>query len=930
METKDSKTAIIFEKCEAGNKNNYNYISRANPHQVYNVKKSDLVNFWTLYCKAVQNEDHLMICEKMTSESPVIFQGKFVLNSNIDASDLFSIEFISHMAYCIQMVTSESVKLNYLSQDANDELLCCYLCSDEYVVDGKTCIDFRFQLPFCRTDTDFQKKIMRDKLIVRLKAENVIEKIKDIVNEDFWEKSLDASYSDDLELLGSIKTIKSSVLRLNQVFREIQHLSMLEGCLLSPENINDVFWPTMHAHNEYFGENFFTNLIFDKNQTFSKLDPTNEDDRFKISMFWLPLFFSLSFSLGIKCIPLNHLIEKKNREVKKFSVNDEHTYDTDFEIIDVLLPMLSFSRYKDLTSWLEIGKCLYNVTDGKQFGERKWTEISQKNNCPYIGDLHDWYCRFGNEPFLNTKNTIGYYARLDSEKDYEEWHNSWVLKMMEPAVSTSADMDIAQVLYRAYWLDYTTTGELKKQQWYEFKNHRWNSIGEGIELRRKISGDFVKRFEKFRTQLSINISNTDSVIEKKVLEEMVKKVGALNVKLKSTSFVNSVMKAAFTVFYDSTLGIKMDSNPNLLGVPNGIIEILKDKAKFRPGKPEDYVSICTEVKYDHTLHWNHCLVREIMLWFKKTFVDEETIGYFLKFSASTLRAGNFNKLFMIFSGEGNNSKSMIKKLYECTFGNRYCWTFPVTLFTGKRSASGAATPEIAGAKNARLAFAVEPCKTDHLNSGTIKEFTGGDDMYVRGMYKDGNVMKVMFKFILLCNDIPDPQGYDKAVKKRVKILPYRSMWSSSAPVDIEQQFEERHFVDDPYFDASIPKLAVAFLWILVEKYADYVKEGLPEPRDVTEYTEKFWESVDIYTQFITSCVEKAYVGSTDIQDMHVNLPQDELYNLYKVWCSTRGNGFPPPQNTFVKEINARLAKTERGNPWRGYQISYDGRCMLNN
>jgi hypothetical protein len=82
----------------------------------------------------------------------------------------------------------------------------------------------------------------------------------------------------------------------------------------------------------------------------------------------------------------------------------------------------------------------------------------------------------------------------------------------------------------------------------------------------------------------------------------------------------------------------------------------------------------------------------------------------------------------------SNGKSLSVELFEKTLG-QYCCKFPVTLLTQKRTASSAATPEIARAKGRRFAVLQEPSEDERLNVGQLKELSGGDVVQTRELFK---------------------------------------------------------------------------------------------------------------------------------------------------------------------------------------------------
>ena len=51
----------------------------------------------------------------------------------------------------------------------------------------------------------------------------------------------------------------------------------------------------------------------------------------------------------------------------------------------------------------------------------------------------------------------------------------------------------------------------------------------------------------------------------------------------------------------------------------------------------------------------------------------------------------------------------------------------------------------------RFCVLQEPEGNDKLNVGFMKELTGGDRLYARGLFQEGSNIQVMAKFVLTCN-----------------------------------------------------------------------------------------------------------------------------------------------------------------------------------
>ena len=54
-----------------------------------------------------------------------------------------------------------------------------------------------------------------------------------------------------------------------------------------------------------------------------------------------------------------------------------------------------------------------------------------------------------------------------------------------------------------------------------------------------------------------------------------------------------------------------------------------------------------------------------------------------------------------------------------------------------------------------MVFISEPSHNETLNLGIVKEITGGDAMFTRGLYEEGQEIQCRFTPVLLCNVLPN-------------------------------------------------------------------------------------------------------------------------------------------------------------------------------
>jgi len=288
---------------------------------------------------------------------------------------------------------------------------------------------------------------------------------------------------------------------------------------------------------------------------------------------------------------------------------------------------------------------------------------------------------------------------------------------------------------------------------------------------------------------------------------------------------------------------------------------------------------------------------------------QELHHYMWKFFGSVLQAGNAEKIFPIFTGDGNNSKSMLMEILAIIMAARLV-KMPVAILTEnpRNSNSTSATPALARMADALLAL-TEECESNvELKAAIVKKYTGGDRFYARKLNENGGDIQLTVKFGLVCNNVPVVANADPAVRNRLRILPHLSTWSKTAPATEEEQWKYRVFPMDPNFSSRLESMAPAFFWLMCQGYDFYKREGLEEPKIITEYTDKYWLTNDFYATYITENVEMMQ-NSDKTPDYNYHIEVSTLYKNFREWfVGFRAGVALPDRNTFVTEMSKKWNK----------------------
>ena len=203
-----------------------------------------------------------------------------------------------------------------------------------------------------------------------------------------------------------------------------------------------------------------------------------------------------------------------------------------------------------------------------------------------------------------------------------------------------------------------------------------------------------------------------------------------------------------------------------------------------------------------------------------------------------------------------------------------------------------------------------PDQKDVINIGILKELSGNDTFFARGLFKEGGEITPMFKLILICNEPPQLPYGDKAVWNRIRLLPFEATFCDDAPDTFEEQLLQKRFPKDRQFADKIPGMIEAFAYMLLE-HRKIVKQRIDPPK-VKMATEGYRKKNDIYRQFIEECI---------IDDAKAKISLLELYTAFKEWFKeSLPNHQIPVKNDVLTYFTKSWGEPGRGVRWIGKRM----------
>lgn len=481
--------------------------------------------------------------------------------------------------------------------------------------------------------------------------------------------------------------------------------------------------------------------------------------------------------------------------------------------------ILPSNYYNEFESWLKVGWALYN-TSSCDYMFYTWMLFSSQSSKFSFSDITTYYSnkywqsfKKGNDCLTNQSVIYwakNYWKNVTQDNKFEEILNSSLRHFMDESIKTPTDFDIARVLYHFCKTRFICT-DIKNNTWWEYRNNRWNETDSGVSLSLIISTDLHKIYFDEMKIITTLLRDYDSNDDHwKGLKEKLTGLTQITNRLKEMNKKDKLMKASKELFYDKDFYNKIDENPKLLGVKNGIIDF--NENVFREGKSTDYVTKNTKINYVPVDQINPNTIQNIKTFMTLLFPKPELCEYMWDMLASCLIGNNYNQTFHIFTGFGSNGKSLLMTLMRHVLGEYY-GEVPIAVVCEKRPNIGSVSPEIIKLKGTRLAVINEPSKGQRLNEGPMKALTGGDPISGRSLFKNTVTFVPQFKLAVCTNVLFDISATDNGTWRRIKVVPYLSTFCENPNPEAEFEYP----VDYNLEEKMLKDWVEPFLSLLVER-----------------------------------------------------------------------------------------------------------------
>ena len=467
-----------------------------------------------------------------------------------------------------------------------------------------------------------------------------------------------------------------------------------------------------------------------------------------------------------------------------------------------------------------------------------------------------------------------------------------IKKYLEDSL-TGSHYQIGKAIFNIY-KELFRIDDIKNTTWYEFDGVRWKvshrmNILMSEELPKyyrslKISDTSVSNASELEEFL-INSEKVDVNYRNSVIDKIIS-------KLENVAFKSNVMNQVGYLFknHDPEFCGRLDENPYLIGFSNGVYDLKKNE--FRQTSGEDYLTFSTGYEYKEYDESNE-IVQEIYEFLSKIIPNKRVREYLLKVLGKSL-VGIPDEKFYIWTGlSGANGKSTLVNFMEQTLGD-YITSVDVSLLTNKRGNSSNASPDVVRLKGKRFFTFQEPEHDDKLRTGILKQFTGGDTIIARELFKAPITFKLQGTMIMCCNDLlPTVSSIDGGTWRRIRVIEFNSRFCDNPNPEKKNEFKI-----DPTIRFKMDAWRPYFMSILINWYKKFLEEGLDEPNEVKKATNKYKIDNDKFNEFFDTCLEES------VNNVESN---KNIYSSFSNWwCSNYPNGRIPEMKELRRAMKVKF------------------------
>jgi putative DNA primase/helicase len=413
----------------------------------------------------------------------------------------------------------------------------------------------------------------------------------------------------------------------------------------------------------------------------------------------------------------------------------------------------------------------------------------------------------------------------------------------------------------------------RRDRWLIWKGTYWAEDGEGEIFR--LAKEAARARLKSASKLASDVERKEAI--------------KWAIKSESRYCLHAALELAKHTIPIADPGDNWDLDPLLLGVPNGVVDLLT--GELRKACPEDRITLKATTIYDPST-----LCPQFVQFLRQIFMqDDELIRYVQKAIGYSLTGEVKEQCLFLCYGEGANGKSTLLEAVRSMLGD-YAHNLPFSAF--ELGARSGVSNDIAGIVAKRFVTAVETSENVAFNEGRIKALTGGDQSTARLLYHEHFSFTPTSKFWLAFNHRPRVTDDSHGFWRRVRLIPFLARFDGAD--------------DDKNLGAKLRSEAAGILAWAIQGALLWRAEGLGMPPAVLEASTLYKTESDSLGMFIEDSYDLCLDGV---------VKSAELSHDHAMWARENGeqalNARSLATRLRARGIESIRVGQERTRAWRG-------------
>lgn len=533
----------------------------------------------------------------------------------------------------------------------------------------------------------------------------------------------------------------------------------------------------------------------------------------------------------------------------------------DFQFLYQCLDLLTEKYYTDYPLWRDVVFALANTSlsykplavwfsqkcpqkwraGGAETFEKLWSDsVTYKpEHCLTRRSLIRWAKECNPETFAQVCNQTYFTILMNYVYMYDgALEHYMVAKLLHTVLGARFVVDVENTSYCWYEFVVDNQSSKKGEIW------KWRKEVEPDTLQRYLSEHLLSVFDETSTFIKQQTDPRSPL--RRNFKQSTK-------KLFNNSFKHGVIQQAQYIFRLRGFAARLDTDPHLLGVGNGVLKLgaqceLIDKFHEYP------ISLYTEtsfIPFDATNAWTCFLLQA----FQDIIPEQDFREWLLYYIASSLGGGVKEGILLLWNGAGANGKTFIMRLVAKTLGHVYAKKLNIALLTSPREAADRPNSALMQLKGCRFGYVEETQKSEPLNSQRLKEIVNPGEISGRDLNRTQENFDVTANIMVGQNYDFIIDTTDHGTWRRIRHYRSKIIFCSTPSTEWEKKDDQRfvtEYINNIHCLEAMLSIMVHYYEKLHLKYGGLVKNVISPTLETESRT--FRNGQDTINRFITENV----------------------------------------------------------------------------